>query len=807
MYENVIEATRREIVRLINEQKQDLLQRLVSTPDLLKSQRQDKQQRSLDREEVEQWIKILDEEAYKVERLEMTFAVVGTMKAGKSTTINAIVGTEVLPNRNQPMTTIPTVIRHCSGTTEPELKFPNPKPFNELVAMLKKKLSSKKIACQIQNSAFCAADDGKELIQKIVDGSLDTVKTTHTGPEEIFSFLKLTNDIIRLCNDDSIAFDMEMYLSEYDRIDKFPSIEVEFFHLRGQSNTQIQGKFTLLDTPGPNEAGQHHLKQIMQEQLEKASAVLAVLDYTQLNAEADAEVRNALDEIAAITKDRLFILVNKFDQKDRNGMDSEELKQYVVQNLFEGNMASDRVYPVSSKYGYLANRALNELNLFGRLPDHKQFPWVEDFGRLALGTGWEDDISDLVEVKSRAQKLWKNSLFDSPLNDVIIKGAQNAALISLKSAVSKMAEFDKKVVDGLSLRQKAINLDLAVIEQHIKSLETDIELISVTRENARSSVKRNISQLETAIKQYFNTSINNADIAVEKIFKEGKIKEKEAEKQKTPMNSTKPEIRLVSILSAFLGHSSNSIKPGDIVFDPKGPNRFSSESEATDFLANLLNTIVQIIDPMFVEIKQKTQYTVEQTEKEFWPQIEKQLGTILQTAQERLNEAFSVSLEFPKPQINSINFDFERLQDHAIKEKSITETGTKYERRWYTLYLVKHAVEYSYEAKVYDVYTKEVGIQLRKSITEIQNNLLSSINTYINTELNNTVETYFGNLTSYLERFRGDLLDSVQDKKMEGEHLDKLQKAMSSLREVAEVHRQDVESIEVGIHVNESTKS
>ena len=57
-------------------------------------------------------VKILQGESVKLENLEMVVAVVGTMKAGKSTTINAIVGTEILPNRNKPMTALPTLIRH-----------------------------------------------------------------------------------------------------------------------------------------------------------------------------------------------------------------------------------------------------------------------------------------------------------------------------------------------------------------------------------------------------------------------------------------------------------------------------------------------------------------------------------------------------------------------------------------------------------------------------------------------------------------------------------------------------------------------
>jgi replication fork clamp-binding protein CrfC len=79
-----------------------------------------------------------------------------------------------------------------------------------------------------------------------------------------------------------------------------------------------QGTLTLLDTPGPNEAGQPHLQAMMRDQLQKASAVLAVMDYTQLNSEAHEQVRQEFNDIATVAAGRLFVLVNKFDQKDRN---------------------------------------------------------------------------------------------------------------------------------------------------------------------------------------------------------------------------------------------------------------------------------------------------------------------------------------------------------------------------------------------------------------------------------------------------------------------------------------------------------
>lgn len=81
-------------------------------------------------------VKILQGESVKLENLEMVVAVVGTMKAGKSTTINAIVGTEILPNRNRPMTALPTLIRHTPDVEKPVLKFKQNKPINDLIAVL-----------------------------------------------------------------------------------------------------------------------------------------------------------------------------------------------------------------------------------------------------------------------------------------------------------------------------------------------------------------------------------------------------------------------------------------------------------------------------------------------------------------------------------------------------------------------------------------------------------------------------------------------------------------------------------------------
>ena len=80
---------------------------------------------------------VLQGEYKKLENFEVVLAVVGTMKAGKSTTINAIVGREVLPNRNRPMTSLPTLIAHRKGQIEPVLTF-DTKKINQYFVKLNK---------------------------------------------------------------------------------------------------------------------------------------------------------------------------------------------------------------------------------------------------------------------------------------------------------------------------------------------------------------------------------------------------------------------------------------------------------------------------------------------------------------------------------------------------------------------------------------------------------------------------------------------------------------------------------------------
>lgn len=201
----------------------------------------------------EEGIKNIDNEIQKLEKMEVVIAVVGTMKAGKSTTINAIVGTEVLPNRNAPMTTLPTLIRNVHGQTEPVLKLEKLQPLEDLSKQIATKLAALDKSNEIEKLKLYNEKDGKELIDFLLKNQRYQFKKVYYEQQAIFEFLTHLNDSMRLAKEPLI--NVEPPYHKYQNVNELPVIEVEFHHLKNKSNLG-QGSLAILDTPGANEAGQ-----------------------------------------------------------------------------------------------------------------------------------------------------------------------------------------------------------------------------------------------------------------------------------------------------------------------------------------------------------------------------------------------------------------------------------------------------------------------------------------------------------------------------------------------------------------------
>lgn len=735
-----------------------------------------KNRRTFDTESLPKVIEVLNGESHKLENLDMVLAVVGTMKAGKSTSINAIVGAEVLPNRNRPMTALPTLIRHTPGVLKPRLLFEKVKPLNDLLAILEKAIK----ACKTSNPQLLQELSGdadmKQLLEQIQQRKPFAAK--HEGEKAIFKFLKGLNDLVRLC----FSLEVDFPFSEYATVDAMPVIEVEFSHLKNTPATQ--GRLTLLDTPGPNEAGQQHLRTMLRDQLKKASAVLAVLDYTQLKSDADAQVRENLMEISDTAKDRMYALVNKFDQKDRNSDDAATVKKYVSQTLMKGAMAAEHVFPVSSQHGYLASRSRNEIERNGKL--NTQEDWVEDFGNLALGMSWDkDDAADTARMQKAADGLWKKSGFELPLNQVIVKAHRNAAFEALRSATSKLADIAQDAGDFFKANVGALTKDAKELQKNIDHLQQDIDSINQVEADTEKKLKLALDGMKKGIHSEAKGVQEKIKSELQGYLKEGKSLEKDAAARKRQkLEKAKEEERKRNEANPlwYVGNIAKSlavpakklefesafegleVKNGVVTFDRK--------EEANDFRSKIEKSIRYL----FQTAEHDFQGCIERGISDFNQELDRQrthsLERIQESAQKNL-DGFDIKIHLPKPKPISLDTSVAGILTNAVQEK--TKRVTRHRRSsgaWGTVCSWFGTDDWGWESYQDDEDYYEVDLNLinkssQQGVQTLFNSAQAALEQDVYPQLHTGVDAFFKAFRTKIEHIRGDLMSGVEKHRLD----------------------------------------
>lgn len=776
MHEQNIEVLRDEALRLVNMQL-DILRKMLVEPGVIANPQPDQPQ-TFDRDTTPKYIEVLEGEKTKLDRLELVLAVVGTMKAGKSTTINAIVGTEVLPNRNRPMTALPTLIEHTPGQLEPVLEFKNSTPIEQLMQTLDqaiKRPENRKIVNRLAEN-----QDMQKLLDLIQQKT--RFKQTYEDAGSIFWFLKILNDLVRLSQEIGVEFPF----SSYDKIHELPVIRVEFIHLREMN--QSAGKLTLLDTPGPNESGQPHLRKMLKEQLDKASAVLAVLDFTQLKSEADAQVRDNLKEIADVAAGRLYALVNKFDQMDRHCDSPEQTKSFVANVLMEGKITEDVVFPISSKFAYLANCARRELVVRGKLPDHHEQPWVADFGEAAFGSFWEESIADLDDVKKYAERLWNRSAFHAPLKNVIQSAHTRAAALAVESASAKLVEMSNKLAYFLNMRENALSIDSQELKHLIGVLQKDVNRIDATEAAAKKAADEILDTLENGTKKVFRTVKDNVFSAVDKYFKEGK-QEEEAEHHKKPALTDGRTNRKGSWHQKKI--SSNDRNQRD--FDPSSPIIKLSDKKAAKAI---LEKIQKSLEDIFRDNESIMKKAMNSALVDFQSKFSKTIildakKIIVDVAARMKKSGFSDGLNgltIPDASLLSLKTSGAEILINLIEKKSEKACGSRRKNSvwgkvcsWFDTYDWGWE-SYDYDEDVFEINVDKIRKSVASDVERIFAGLEQDVTNQIRQPLQSGIRSFFDDFRRTVEQIRGDLMQSICDKETSQAEQDALVKRLSTLK-------------------------
>lgn len=638
---------------------------------------------------------VLGGEYTKLENFEVVLAVVGTMKAGKSTTINAIVGREILPNRNRPMTSLPTLIAHVKGQKEPILTF-NTKSINDYISTLKKL----QLMQYAQDDRVSSYKEIVALIKNIQAGY--KFKNQYKGEEAIFSFLASLNDLVRLSRiivDDSPEFSFPF--SAYKEINSLPRIEIEFTEL-AQQDEQL-GNLVLLDTPGPNEANLPELKEIFEQQLKRSSAVMVVMDYTQLKSQADADIREELDKLPKIEKDRLFALVNKFDQKNANGDDQDTTKGIVHNDLLKDKIHSRNIYCISAQDAFLATRIQNYINLHQAKPNFDEMEWVQDFAKKAFGTRakrmWES--SELNEIVEDSQSLAIDSQMALPLEKVIQESYKNAPQIAMQSALRDVDNIFLNISNYFSVHGY-FNKEYQMTEDELKKIKESLIKLDKDKTILKEQSKISIKEVSNTAKK----SLNEIDLKFNKIKENSSIiiKSEIIETVKYFLQKKEEEYgdkvgkgRVSKFFNAILLNENYSKDKSQISADLEDLRKAFNTTE---------NGIIKLKKPEMEKLSLKIDKKIQILEMGYKKSLNDVLNPILVNFNSRISEINSdvienvsqISREFGKSgieiELSPLEIDFEKtktsmnlsfldLSDEKIETRRVQATSTfAGARRW-----------------------------------------------------------------------------------------------------------------------------
>ncbi|HJQ25055.1 MAG TPA: dynamin family protein [Blastocatellia bacterium] len=796
MHKGNIEAAGRETLRLLN-YTLEVLNKHLAAEDLVHEE-DPEQQRQLDRKKARLWKDVLRNEIRKVENLETVLAVIGTTSAGKSLTINAIVGAEILPSRPDPMTTYPTLVRHKTGQKEPILHFPLAHNFIELG-----KAAKARIQDLMQNKPLDEIFPHireRQSAEHILSGKFESLTETYIDREPIFQLLEIINDLYRVC----APLDISLPAVADDGGAALPVIEVEMFHV-GTVN-QEHGQFTILDSPGPDDFRQgDRLRDIVRRQLSQASAVLLICDFTHLNTDADKEIQELVEEVLAQLTDRVFIFVNKFDQRGARDWGAEEVRKYLSHTLLDGDIPPSRIFPVSARSAFRANWAKRELKLRGHLPeppDHN----TEDFGSEALGTLWKRFIRDNETTREAAEALWRNSLFDEPLEMVIRAAAANAAIISLKSAIAKVVEYNRVLDRFLKIRATAATTSAETLQSEITGLQSDVSKTGKAYDIALDHMKEMVEFFSSFVDVVCQNASDDVGNILDEYFKTGKImqlaKDKSAERHSllrqlltkigekfSPLVETaekQPGIDLKAMAQDFDPATGFDSKTGTYVL-----RGHAHANEAKALVARIRKSILDV----FLAVSRATQTRLASASatlsNQLWADIDSNLKDVLESAEQRLKRSFDITFTFPKPNLEMSETVFRDYGTNVVRQKA-----EKYERyverkgvagkvkRWFADFFGERW-GYDKIQETREVSTINLGAlrdQANQKLGVFKYEMQRQAENFVSSVLRESVDSYFDDLKKYIEAFRGDLLDALSDKNLEKDRLQALYETIKKLK-------------------------
>lgn len=386
---------------------------------------------------------ILTQKIFKV-------AVVGAIKSGKSTMLNAFIGRDLLPNQNAPCTVATTEIFH-------------------------------------------SIEECNYIEKRMLDGTLKNIK-----PLKNFSLEEMFHEDIREVRRNNAHSAIEKY-----------SLHTPINGLQTSIYGDVIKNFVLLDTPGPDEISTtnfnvEHIQKVFLKELRTSDALIVIFDYQNFMSDINGKILKYIasnENIVERAKNKIYFIINKIDLINEKDDKIEECIEKTKKMIKEYIPIIDdpNVYAFSAKQALLSrlvikNNASQEiLNEIDRLYGSK---YVEEIEINGVTRKFK------LEPSEYAENLLKESGIQIIEKEILNCVFSNFAEENLEVVIEKLININKDIINSLENDISAIQskYDISIekiekIKNELIELKTrfigvlDIPKISLDASKERISVK------------------------------------------------------------------------------------------------------------------------------------------------------------------------------------------------------------------------------------------------------------------------------------------------------------------------------
>ena len=638
--------------------------------------------------------------------------------------------------------------------------------------------------------------DLKDLVDYFKSGKV-IKKIEYKGEDEIFNALKIINDLVRLCKivQEEKILEIEFPFKEFKNSNQLPVIEIEFASLK--EHGQANGNLILLDTPGPNESGQEHLRPMVQEQLKRASAIIMVIDYTQLKSEATNQIKDELMKMVDDFDNRIYILVNKFDQTDSKSMDEEAVKTFIHTET-KNRIPRERVFPVSSQKGYLSNHAKRVLSESANLNTLES--QLEDFFNLNENITASMKSLYLAHpflMQELVEETWAASKLSKPLAQIIQAGYERATLIMLQSIAVRCCTNAHDISNYLEIYDSGLKHSAEELRKLIQDTREDIvaiekceeealHLLDTILENLNITLRNKIYGLHEELKDHLKSYFQIGKAKTQEILsKEDKLRKKEAGYASRIGEKLRYELKKQRSLRKSASNrpvekssvNDHSLSAMELVGENKiedGIIEFSSDvGQAQIFVGNLLSDIDATITAANKLLLELVIESTEAIEEEFQKEIMKWAEDFLADFEKKLNRTGLSGISISMPKIDKIDFNLDlKLSNDTILEKQVVEKtrvenldyfGSTITRFFGGLFDTDWGKEvHRYNSDTYRVDLKKIEAQVMENINSFPIDAARIIEECVRKPISNTSAKFFDEFMERIEEIRQELNNAIE---------------------------------------------